>query len=102
VTRRTRVDAELVRRGLARSRQQAAELIGAGKVSIDGMPAVKPGTAVAATAALSVAGDTERGWMPARRRVDSPKFCWIAAHAKWSPLMWATASWPGRCGRILG
>ena len=61
--RRTRVDAELVRRGLARSRQQAAELIGAGKVSIDGMPAVKPGTAVAATAALKVAGDAERGWV---------------------------------------
>jgi len=63
VARRTRVDAELVRRGLARSRQQAAELIGAGKVSIDGMPAVKPGTAVAATAALKVIGETERGWV---------------------------------------
>ena len=63
MTRRTRVDAELVRRGLARSRQQAAELIGAGKVSIDGMPAVKPGTAVAVTAALKVVGDTERGWV---------------------------------------
>jgi 23S rRNA (cytidine1920-2'-O)/16S rRNA (cytidine1409-2'-O)-methyltransferase len=54
---------ELVRRGLARSRQQAAELIGAGKVSIDGMPAVKPGTAVALTAALSVAGDADRSWV---------------------------------------
>lgn len=61
--RRTRVDAELVRRGLARSRQQAAELIGAGKVIIDGMPAVKPGTAVAATASLKVIGDTERSWV---------------------------------------
>ncbi len=61
--RRTRVDAELVRRGLARSRQQAAELIGAGKVSIDGMPAVKPGTAVAANAALKVIGEAERGWV---------------------------------------
>jgi 23S rRNA (cytidine1920-2'-O)/16S rRNA (cytidine1409-2'-O)-methyltransferase len=38
-------------------------LIGAGKVSIDGMPAVKPGTAVAATAALRVADDAERGWV---------------------------------------
>jgi 23S rRNA (cytidine1920-2'-O)/16S rRNA (cytidine1409-2'-O)-methyltransferase len=57
------VDVELVRRGLARSRQQAADLIGAGKVSIDGMPAVKPGTAVAATAALRVADDAERGWV---------------------------------------
>ena len=63
MSRRTRVDAELVRRGLARSRQQAAELIGAGKVSIDGMPAVKPGTAVASTAALSVAADSERSWV---------------------------------------
>jgi 23S rRNA (cytidine1920-2'-O)/16S rRNA (cytidine1409-2'-O)-methyltransferase len=61
--RRARVDAELVRRGLARSRQQAAELIGAGKVSIDGLPAVKPGTAVAVTAALTVADDGERSWV---------------------------------------
>src|ERR1700738_2620901 len=61
--RRSRVDAELVRRGLARSRQQAAELIGAGKVRIDGLPAVKPGTAVAATAALRVDDDAERGWV---------------------------------------
>ena len=63
VARRARVDAELVRRGLARSREQAAELIGAGKVSIDGMPARKPGTAVAVTAALTVAGAGERGWV---------------------------------------
>jgi 23S rRNA (cytidine1920-2'-O)/16S rRNA (cytidine1409-2'-O)-methyltransferase len=63
VSRRTRVDVELVRRGLARSRQQAAELIGAGKVSIDGMPAVKPGTAVAVTAALKVTDDADRGWV---------------------------------------
>jgi 23S rRNA (cytidine1920-2'-O)/16S rRNA (cytidine1409-2'-O)-methyltransferase len=63
VPRRTRVDVELVRRGLARSRQQAAELIGAGKVSIDGMPAVKPATAVAATAALRVADDANRSWV---------------------------------------
>ena len=61
--RRARVDAELVRRGLARSRQQAAELIGAGMVSIDGLPAVKPSTAVAVTAALTVADDGERSWV---------------------------------------
>jgi 23S rRNA (cytidine1920-2'-O)/16S rRNA (cytidine1409-2'-O)-methyltransferase len=63
VARRARVDAELVRRGLARSRQQAAELIGAGKVSIDGMPARKPATAVDVTAALTVADDAERSWV---------------------------------------
>lgn len=61
--RRARVDAELVRRGLARSRQQAAELIGAGKVRIDGLPAVKAATAVALTAALTVADDGERSWV---------------------------------------
>jgi 23S rRNA (cytidine1920-2'-O)/16S rRNA (cytidine1409-2'-O)-methyltransferase len=63
MSRRARVDVELVRRGLARSRQQAAELIGAGKVRIDGMPAVKPATAVAVTAALTVADDGERAWV---------------------------------------
>jgi 23S rRNA (cytidine1920-2'-O)/16S rRNA (cytidine1409-2'-O)-methyltransferase len=63
VTRRARVDAELVRRGLARSRQQAAELIGAGRVSIDGMPAAKPATAIAVTASLRVEGDGGRSWV---------------------------------------
>jgi 23S rRNA (cytidine1920-2'-O)/16S rRNA (cytidine1409-2'-O)-methyltransferase len=63
VTRRARVDAELVRRGLARSRQQAAELIGAGRVTIDGMPAAKPATAVAVTAALAVQGNQGKAWV---------------------------------------
>ena len=63
MTRRARVDAELVRRGLARSRQQAAELIGAGRVTIDGMPAAKPATAVAVTSALVVATTGERTWV---------------------------------------
>ena len=63
MARRARVDAELVRRGLARSRQQAAELIGAGRVSIDGMPAAKPATAVAVSAALTVDGADERSWV---------------------------------------
>lgn len=62
MTRRARVDAELVRRGLARSRQQAAELIGAGRVRIDGMPAAKPATAVSVDANLTVAAD-ERTWV---------------------------------------
>jgi len=63
MTRRARVDAELVRRGLARSRQQAAELIGAGRVTINGMPAAKPATAVEVTAALAVEGADERTWV---------------------------------------
>jgi 23S rRNA (cytidine1920-2'-O)/16S rRNA (cytidine1409-2'-O)-methyltransferase len=63
VTRRARVDAELVRRGLARSRQQAAELIGAGRVTIDGMPAAKPATAIALSASLTVENDDEHAWV---------------------------------------
>ena len=63
MTRRARVDAELVRRGLARSRQQAAELIGAGRVTIDGMPAAKPATAIAVSATLTVERDNERTWV---------------------------------------
>jgi 23S rRNA (cytidine1920-2'-O)/16S rRNA (cytidine1409-2'-O)-methyltransferase len=63
VTRRARVDAELVRRGLARSRQQAAELIGAGRVRIDGMPAAKPATAIALSANIIVDDNGERSWV---------------------------------------
>ncbi|MBU3065759.1 TlyA family RNA methyltransferase [Nocardia sp. NEAU-G5] len=46
MARRARVDAELVRRGLARSREHAVELIGAGRVLINGTVASKPATAV--------------------------------------------------------
>ncbi|AFM17403.1 hemolysin A [Mycolicibacterium chubuense NBB4] len=63
MTRRARVDAELVRRGLARSRQQAAELIGAGRVSIDGMRAAKPATAIPVSANLTVEDTGELTWV---------------------------------------
>jgi len=46
VVRRVRLDAELVRRGLARSRQHAGELIAAGRVSVSGTVASKPATQV--------------------------------------------------------
>ncbi|RJO75560.1 TlyA family RNA methyltransferase [Nocardia panacis] len=54
MARRARVDAELVRRGLARSREHAVELIGAGRVLINGTVAVKPATAVEAGTPLLV------------------------------------------------
>jgi 23S rRNA (cytidine1920-2'-O)/16S rRNA (cytidine1409-2'-O)-methyltransferase len=63
MSRRARLDAELVRRGLARSRQQAGELIGAGRVSIDGILAAKPSTNVPVTAAVTVAGADDRRWV---------------------------------------
>ena len=46
MVRRSRLDAELVRRGLARSREQAAELVHAGRVRVGGQTATKPATAV--------------------------------------------------------
>ncbi|CAM3094279.1 TlyA family RNA methyltransferase [Skermania piniformis] len=46
MARRARVDAELVRRGMARSREHAVELIGAGRVLIAGAVASKAATAV--------------------------------------------------------
>ncbi len=54
MARRARLDAELVRRGLARSREQAADLVHAGRVRVDGQTAVKPATAVAPATALLI------------------------------------------------
>lgn len=58
--RRLRLDAELVRRGLARSREQAASLIAEGRVSVSGSVAVKAATAVAAETSL-VVGQAAQG-----------------------------------------
>jgi 23S rRNA (cytidine1920-2'-O)/16S rRNA (cytidine1409-2'-O)-methyltransferase len=52
--RHARLDQELVRRGLARSREHAVELVAAGRVRLAGQPATKPATAVAATASVSL------------------------------------------------
>lgn len=51
-----RVDAELVRRGLARSRKHAAELVAAGRVVAGGRAVVKPSALVAADDAIDVSG----------------------------------------------
>lgn len=69
VPRKARLDAELVRRGLARSREQAAELIAAGRVTVRGMVAGKPATAVEIDAPVVVAED-----------VDDPKWASRGAH----------------------
>jgi len=54
VVRRLRLDAELVRRQLARSREQAAELIAAGRVQVRGTQATKSATAVDADTPIRV------------------------------------------------
>src|SRR5215211_2968453 len=59
VARKARLDAELVRRGLARSREHAADLIAAGAVRVAGQKASKPATGVdAGTPVTVVEADT--------------------------------------------
>ena len=58
--RRLRLDAELVRRGLARSREHASELIVAKRVKVAGAVATKPATGVSTDVALVVVGDPDR------------------------------------------
>lgn len=59
MAKRLRLDAELVRRSLARSRQHASELIAAGRVSVDGARAAKPATQVLTSQAVTVAEDVD-------------------------------------------
>ncbi|MGZ8742358.1 MAG: TlyA family RNA methyltransferase [Nocardioides sp.] len=58
--RRLRLDAELVRRGLARSRDHASELIAARRVKVAGAVATKPATGVTTDVALVVLEDPDR------------------------------------------
>jgi 23S rRNA (cytidine1920-2'-O)/16S rRNA (cytidine1409-2'-O)-methyltransferase len=58
--RRLRLDAELVRRGLARSREHASELIAQRRVTVSGAVATKPATGVTTDVAIVVAKDPDR------------------------------------------
>jgi 23S rRNA (cytidine1920-2'-O)/16S rRNA (cytidine1409-2'-O)-methyltransferase len=60
---RARLDAELVRRGLARSREQAGELVAAGLVAVAGQRASKPATQVARDAPITVTETDEPGYV---------------------------------------
>jgi 23S rRNA (cytidine1920-2'-O)/16S rRNA (cytidine1409-2'-O)-methyltransferase len=55
--RRLRLDAELVRRRLARSREQASDLIAAGRVTVSGVTATKAATGVTTDVAIVVKDD---------------------------------------------
>ncbi|MGH3671191.1 MAG: TlyA family RNA methyltransferase [Pseudonocardiaceae bacterium] len=64
MVRRARLDVELVRRGLARSREHAAELVMQRRVRIAGMTATKPATGVERDTPLLVhAKDDEPEWV---------------------------------------
>ena len=128
--RRARLDAELVRRGLARSREHAAELIaagsghrlGAGRDQVgDGR---RPGCAAAGprrrhrrelgvtrrAQADRCAGRLHRrrrraavgAWMPERPPAASPMCCCAAARARWWPSTWVMASSSGGCRPTSG
>jgi 23S rRNA (cytidine1920-2'-O)/16S rRNA (cytidine1409-2'-O)-methyltransferase len=56
---KTRLDAELVRRELARSREAAADLIEKRAVLVNGIPATKPATQVDAETSIVIAGDRD-------------------------------------------
>lgn len=58
--RRLRLDAELVRRHLARSREHASELIADQRVTVAGVVATKPATGVTTDVAIVVRPDRER------------------------------------------
>ena len=78
--RRMRLDSELVRRGLARSREQAAGLIADGRVLVAGQTAAKPATQVGQDAAIAV-----------RAAGDRPDYASRGGHK----LAGALASFPG-------
>ncbi|WP_336208987.1 TlyA family RNA methyltransferase [Nonomuraea sp. LPB2021202275-12-8] len=69
MSRRIRLDSELVRRGLARSREQAVQLIETGRVSVGGRRAGKPATQVDTASAIVVA-----------EAVDGPDYVSRGAH----------------------
>lgn len=62
MTRRVRLDAELVRRDLARSREHASILIGAGHVLVGGRVASKPATQVGTDQPIVVRDHDEPTW----------------------------------------
>lgn len=59
---RRRLDAELVRRKIARSREQAVEMIRSGRVTVGGFPAHKPATVVEEGASIRVEAAEEDTW----------------------------------------
>ena len=79
--RRNRLDAELVRRGLARSREHAVALIADGRVAVSGQAATKPATGVEIGAPVVV-------------RVDPDEPSWVSRGAH--KLLGALEAWPVR------
>lgn len=60
---RRRLDAELVRRCLARSRGDAQEMITEGLVAVDGIPATKPHRQVESDASVTIRRPSDQAWV---------------------------------------
>jgi 23S rRNA (cytidine1920-2'-O)/16S rRNA (cytidine1409-2'-O)-methyltransferase len=89
VARLRRLDAELVRRGLARSRGQAGELLAAGRVEVAGATATRPATQVDPAVAIVVRAD----------RHDTPDYASRGGHKLAGALDVFSASGLGVTGR---
>src|SRR6266545_1947043 len=108
VARRLRLDAELVRRGMARSRAQAASLIASGRVEVRGLKATKAATGVDGDTPVRVVEGTAREYvsrggyklagalaaLPGIEVAGRRRRSWLSTSA--------TASWHGRCALIRG
>lgn len=71
---KSRLDALLVEKGLVSSRERARALIMAGKVTVDGVPVVKPGKEIPENASLSLKQDlryVSRGGLKLEAALDS-------------------------------
>lgn len=128
---RRRLDAELVRRKLARSREHASQLIAAGRVTVGRTTATKPATQVETAAAIVVTKDDDdpdyvsRGGhklagalaaftplgleVEGRRALDAgastggfTDVLLRAGAGRSSPWTWATGSSPGPCSPTNG
>ena len=70
----SRLDTEMVRRGLAPSREQAQRLIKMGQVSVDGSPASKPSVPVTPENAITLTGEgfpfVSRGGLKLQRALE--------------------------------
>ena len=99
---KTRLDAELVRRGLARSREQAGDLIEKRAVLVSGIPATKPATQVDAETSITLVGERDDFVSRLQRR---PGRCggkqriFCSGHGQWPP---AADSAVSRNGGAIG
>lgn len=118
-----RIDVALVEKGLAQSREGAKRLVMSGRVLVNDIPVDKPGTQIAANAALTIKGEdipyVSRGGLKLEKALVifdiNPKglICMdvgastggftdcllqgeLNGFLRW---MWDTGSWPGRYAR---